>query len=198
MIIREKDYLMHYGVLGMKWGKRKAKYYSDVADKHQAKANQHISKIGTSKTRIGKGYHNLKAYDQEARANTARAISKTKGVKQTASEVMGRGDIDSRAKAAANYYDRKAGYAKTNLGRTIAKSNSYNQSQLVKDNAKIRNAKGAIRKGVAIVDIYANSKYKTWSGRKTTTGKQVVDGLFTMGMFGTVKDLNYYYNHRKD
>lgn len=42
----------------------------------------------------------------------------------------------------------------------------------------------------------SHRKVKTWSGRTTTTGKQFVDSLLTVGILGTVKDIQYYRNNK--
>lgn len=182
-----EDELYHYGVVGMKWGKRKDSYYT-------AKANSHISKMKTSKTRLGKEYHNYQAYKNEAKANIKKSMVQ-KGMRNTIDNVYGYGGNASLQKAASNYHDRKSTYTKTRLGTTMAKSNSYNAKTAAAANQRLHNSKG-IKRAQNYVDSIANRSVKTWSGRTTTTGKQLVDNMLTLGIAGTIADIKYYREHK--
>ena len=184
-----EDELMHYGVIGMKWGKRKASYYTD-------KANSHISKMNTSKTKLGKSLHNYQAYKNETKANMKKTMGE-KGIRKTIDNVYGYGGIASEQKAAANYYNRKSTYSKSKLSATAAKSKSYNLSTAAKANTKLHNTKG-VERAKARVDALMNRPIKTWSGRTTTTGKKALDNILTGGISGAVKDVSYYRKHRND
>ena len=179
------DELMHYGVIGMRWGKRKSKY--------QDRAEYHRNKIGSSKTRLGKEYHNYRAYRNEYKTNVGNALAKDKGkdLKQIGN-LYGHGDYAARQKAASNYYNRKSEYSKTNLGKTINASRSYNQDQWSKQNAKLHDAKGVKDYASKYVNAVANTKQKTWAGRTTTTGKQMIDSVLTGGLYGTISDIDHY------
>lgn len=179
--------LYHYGVVGMKWGKRKAKYYED-------KSKAHAKAIATRKTRLGKWYHNSRAY-----ANEVRALDKKAG------EKLGKGsmlkDIDSayghgaaarEQAAASNYYARKATYTKTRLGTTQAEAAAYNNKTAAASNTRLHNSKNIKQYANNYVDSLANRSVKTWAGRKTTTGKKLVDDILTGGVITAVSDISYY------
>lgn len=183
------DEFMHYGVIGMRWGKRKSKY--------QDRAEYHRQKVGSSKTRLGKDYHNYRAYRNEYKTNVGDALSKNKGkdLKQI-DNLYGHGDYAARQKAASNYYNRKSEYSKTNLGKTINASRGYNADQWSKQNAKLHDAKGVKDYAGKYVNAVAKTKQKTWAGRETTTGAQMFDAALTGGVYGTIKDMDYY-KHNK-
>lgn len=184
-----EEELIHYGVIGMKWGKRQAGYYTD-------KARSHISKMNTSKTKLGKTLHNYQAYRNETKANVKKTMGE-KGIRKTVDNVYGHGGMASQQKAAANFYNRKASYSKSKIGATAAKSKSYNESTAAKANTKLHNTKG-IEHAKTYVNALVNRPIKTWSGRTTTTGKNVLENVLTAGIAGTVKDVNYYRKHRND
>lgn len=179
------DELMHYGVVGMRWGKRKSKY--------QDRAEYHRNKIGSSKTRLGKNYHNYRAYRNEYKSSVGNAVTKDKGkVLKQLDNLYGHNDYASRQKAASNYYSRKSEYSKTRLGKTINSSRAYNQDQWAKQNTKLRNAKGVGDYVGKYANAVVNTKQKTWAGRNTTTGRRMVDAALTGGTVGAVMDVGHY------
>lgn len=182
-----RDELCHYGVPGMKWGQRKASYY-------EAKSRDHAAAIANSKTRLGKSYHNYRAYRNEVKAGNRKTMeSLGKGsILKDIDNVYGHGANARAQTAASKYYDRKSGYTKTRLGTTMAKSAAYNNQTAAAANKRLHNSKSLNEYGTNYVNAFANRSIKTWSGRTTTTGKQMVDNLLTGGVIGTVADYTHY------
>ena len=180
--------LYHYGVKGMKWGKRKASYYD-------AKAQSHASAISTSKTRLGKQYHNYRAFRNEIKAGD-RKMRETGGGKGNIIKKLdnkyGHGASARIYDAGSKYYDRKSTYTKTDLGTSMAKAAAYNNKTAAAANKRLHNAKNLTEYGSNYVNAMFNRSVKSWSGRTTTTGKQFLDSYFTGGMIGAVKDVHHY------
>lgn len=181
------DELRHYGVVGMKWGKRKASYYD-------AKSKSHVSAMKNSKTRIGKSYHNWRAYRNDVRAADKKAGEQLgKGsILKDIDSAYGHGAYARSQNAASKYFDRKATYTKTRLGTTKAKAAAYNNKTAAAANTKLHNSKKISEYAHNYVDAVANRSIKTWSGRTTTTGKKMVDDMLTGGLISTVADIGYY------
>lgn len=186
-VVYRSDELCHYGVPGMKWGKRKASYYD-------AKSRDHAAKIATSKTRIGKTYHNYRAYRNEVKALDKKAGEKLgKGsILKDIDSAYGHGATARMQKAASGYYDRKSQYTKTGMGTAMAKANAYNLKTASQANSRLHDSKSLTAYGKNMIDSMANRSIKTWSGRTTTTGKAYVDNLLTGGMIGFGQDVSRY------
>ena len=212
-MISYKDELYHHGIKGQKWGVRrfqnedgsltaagKSRYSEDSftgrkANKFQAKADKHIAKIASSKTRLGKNFHNLMAYGREIRANTYGnyANDKGKGFKKLVSNYTGSGRLSAMYKAEGDYYSRKAEYSKTKLGKSINESKGFNRNSSAAALAKTHEAIGGQGYLKSVADGIFSRPIKTWSGRQTTTGARFVEKNFTLDA-GLVKDIKAYKN----
>lgn len=189
--------LYHYGVKGMKWGViRSDRQASQALSNHYAKkADSHISKIATSKTRLGKNYHNYRAYRNEVKSGNKQVRADRGGegnILKKADNIYGHGSLSRRQNAASNYYDRKGDYVKSDLRGSMAKASAYNLKTAAEANARLHNSKKLSEYASNYIDSVANRSIKTWSGRTTTTGKAMVDNMLTGGMIGFGKDVSRY------
>lgn len=184
--------LYHYGVKGMKWGKRKASYYD-------AKAQSHASAVATSKTRMGKSYHNYRAFRNEIKAGD-RKMRETGGGKGNIIKKLdnkyGHGASARIYDAGSKYYDRKSTYTKTDLGTSMAKAAAYNNKTAAAANKRLHDSKSIQEYGSRYVNSMFNRSIKTWSGRTTTTGKHMVDAMLTGGYAGLALDGIHYTNKK--
>ena len=199
--------LYHYGVPGMRWGHRKAPDTSSGSSKprygseeyYRNKANRAVARISTSKTRLGKNFNNLRAYNNTVNANIASkkaSLGKEKNILKKIDSIYGHGANAVRQNANADYYQRKSEYSKTRLGKTMNEAKAFNEKSAAKANEKLHNSSSIKEYGKNFVDSMSTRKIKTWSGRTTTVGKQMVDQLLTVGVIGTIQDVGYYKNNK--
>lgn len=193
--------LYHYGVKGMKWGVRRADRQASqaLASHYAARADRHVSKIATSKTQLGKNYHNYRAYRNEVKAGNKQVRADRGGegnILKKADNIYGHGSLSRRQNAASNYYDRKGDYARSNLGGAMAKASAYNLKTASEANARLHNSKKISEYASNYIDSVANRSIKTWSGRTTTTGKNMVDSMLTGGLISLGQDIGHYTNKK--
>ena len=201
------DELYHHGIKGQHWGVRrfqnedgslksagKARYGS--ADYYQQKSEKHIAKIATSKTRLGKNFHNLMANSHQQAANQQRSLENAKGIKDVVSTLYGHKGAANNAQANAEYYQRKAEFSKTRYGKTINEARAFNAKSYASAANKIANSKSVKEWMNNKWESVANRPVKTWAGRETTTGQAYVDQLLTGGVVGAIQDTAYYRSNK--
>lgn len=205
-MITYKDELYHHGIKGQKWGVRRfqnedgsltpagqSRYSDSKAAKYGAKADKHIAKISTSKTRLGRNFHNYMAYNHESTANLRQARADATTIRDKLSATIGRANIAADQRASANYYARKAAMSTTKFGRTRNEARAFNFNSAAKSNEILSKSKF----GKEYATNYAKAVFarpvKTWSGRQITTGKAFMESFSIDG--GLVKDIKYYKSH---
>lgn len=203
--IRESD-LMHHGIKGQKWGVRRfqnedgtwtnaGKNRYDVrADKREAAKNRHIDVIGKSKTRVGKWYHNERAFVNQTRENVNRDKSSSKTLSEKIGSRVGYGKAASISDAAEDFYTRQKDYRTTKLGKHLSGVHEYNAHNLGTSSERVYQSKGAINKAKKIVKGTFATDIKTIVGRKTKTGEHIVTSAlqkYTKVNVSTIVDIGY-------
>ena len=200
--------LYHHGIKGQKWGTRrwqnsdgsyneagKERYFGKASNKYQTKADKYGERFKNSKTFIGRGINNKLQYKAQVKANVAKSLNESKGIKDVASNLLGAGRRESGHKAAEQFYKNRASAAKTRLGKTINESKEYNAGKLAKAENRIKNSKDVGQYIVNTINKNYNTTLKTWSGRKTKVGNEIVLAMLTGGLYETVvmaQDIGYY------
>ena len=183
-------YLSHHGIKGQKWGVRrfqnedmsltpagKERYGVGEKNKFDVRAQKHIDKIATSKTRIGKSFHNNRAMINEYRSNVRNDVKNAKGIGKKIGARIGAGASASAYDAIENYYSRQKEYRKTKLGKHLSGVHEYNAHNLGTSSEKVYQAKGIMGKGKASVEAAFGTKVKSIVGRKTRTGEAFADAI---------------------
>ena len=185
-----EQYLYHYGIKGQKWGVRrfqnedmsltpagKERYGVGEKNKFDARAQKHIDKIATSKTRIGKSFHNTRAMVNEYKSNVRNDVKNAKGIGKKIGARLGAGASASAYDAMENYYSRQKDYRKTKLGKHLSGVSAYNAHNLGKASEKIYQAKGIMGKGRASVEGAFGTKVKSITGRNTRMGEAIANSI---------------------
>lgn len=183
--------LYHYGVPGMRWGHRKNESY------YRNKAQKSISKMKSSKTKLGKHFHNYSAYINEQKANVKRSNKNETNILKRLDNKYGHGANASSLNASSNFYKRLASYQTKQKAKTKSEARSYNAKSAANANERLHNAKNPIDYGKKYIEAKFNRPVKTAVGRKTTSGKVYVDNLLTLGVVGLIKDAKYKRNSKK-
>lgn len=209
-----KDYLMHHGIKGMKWGvrryqnadgsytdagARRYKRFNDKIAKLEGKAALQDSKAENARTGIGKRYRISRAEGYRMRADLARGDRDAKNIfeKLDYKTGMGLGSRIAAEDALARTYDRHAKTRATTYGRIKDESAAYNARQLAKFDRATKANKSPLTRVVR--DTYSRSfvPLKTRSGRNTSSKQEGLINALTNGYGGFAMDQVQFYRNRK-
>ena len=181
--------LIHHGIKGQRWGVRRFQNEDgtrtaagkrhdrlmDKADKYDAKVKSEIAKIDSSKTRLGKSYHNTKAYNAQIKSNTLKDRANAKTLTEKYGARFGSGKLASMADATEDFYSRQKEYRKTKLGKHLSSVREYNAHSFGESSEKTYQAKGLVNKGKSIIQGNTTRPIKTLVGRDTVAAERYVD-----------------------
>ena len=148
------DYLIHYGVKGMKWGVRRARNLQSMAagSRQSAKEETELSNYYRSKGKTRAADRRAR-WAAEASADAAKYQKKADKImeKQAAKEAKKEAANTPEAKAAKRKEAAKIGAAV--VGTALASYGVYKVSQAIKD----KNFKNAMDKGMKVLDKAASN-----------------------------------------
>lgn len=158
-----QNYLIHYGVPGMKWGVRR--------DKYEAKATTFENKQANAKSRFMQNRYNRKAVNYREKARTAQnmANAKTFGEKYSARVGYKRNASLYKAVAERNSYLSKN--AKTKYGRAVASARAYNANSASKVYERASAKKGKVEKFAHAYVGMLTRTIETTGGRHVKAGE---------------------------
>lgn len=177
MLYREKDYLAHYGVKGMRWGHRKnlydvnASYYNRRAGKLESKAKRNRLYAGMNRAaakrgsvfapaeRINADYYSKRAAKLSSKADKNRAMARMNEAASKQRNEQKQAKIQSKQAVKSTYREMqknattKEKLLYNNATRKLAAKYVVNNNMSVSD-AKKKANKVAIRNTALIVGAY--------------------------------------------
>ena len=163
--------LMHYGVMGQKWGIRRYQPYGQGYGESEGK----FVGVKDSKTKLGVRIHNRQARNKQIRQNVRNA----EGFGNKASELIGKG---AKRTKAAYYADREKALAdksKSKFLKAYHESNAYNWSKNAGYHSRMQNAtKGQKLSETLFPKRALTIKYKSMTGRDISVGQHLLNAMF--------------------
>lgn len=163
--------LQHYGVLGMKWGVRKAEYYDRKASVAEAKEQK-------AKTRLGKTVYGDRAVEFREAAEAARNRKKQKTLGGKISATVGIKRNASYNRAASQKAANRSKMARTKIGKRFRDTQSFNFSQNAKAWDAGAKAKFGRRYLTALGKHYSQTSKSILSTKELNNGARLVNRIF--------------------
>lgn len=162
-----KDYLAHYGVLGMKWGRRRLSQYENASEKIRS-GKAHLSR-GLGKRRQG-AYDILDAKRFEAKAEIVKSEMARTEKKDMSKLQKASSKAAAAARKAADFRSRNT-FATSDLGPDI-KSVYVDNPRLI---AKARRAENKVNRLITSLNKKHNGTVSASFKEDVQTGKRYVD-----------------------
>lgn len=183
-----RNYLVHHGVKGMKWGVRR---YQNADGSLTSAGKARAKRDGTgllARTKIRAQGH----FGQYA--EYARGIKNAKGIRRKLSAAVGHGQTAALQRNAAYTQARLREASKTKLGKHYHDTLAYNYNNRAKRNERRQNAKSFSSWANAMV---SDVPLRTLAGRPTTAHRRILDQTVTRGMVGPALDAKYLYDKHR-
>lgn len=192
--LNQANELYHHGVKGQKWGVRKYQN-PDGSLTAEGQRRQNANIVNRTKDRFGA---HVDSFNNAAR-NTGKALNGGH-VWTAGSELMGYGRMGSRYEAHSKAQQKLKEHSKTKLGQAYHDQRAKNFNELGKysRNRQHESVGERVVNSMLVNVKLIRTPYHRLSGRTTTYGREMLNGLLTGGAAGLAMDAKYLHDKKKN